>query len=354
MKKPRIAIIIITVLVLLTSCGGAKYDAWPSLGLATLLPDPQSGKINVIVDSDSSVCITVDFENDSFGNDYISKCMEKGFTVEAEKDTYSYSAYNEEGYKLRIVNFGSNINIELNAPIKFDVLRWPGSDAAAQIPKPDSTKGKIEVDSSDCFSVIVGDMDNAAFNDYIEACIEKGFDNDYERQSDYYYALNDNGYYVKINYEYKGLNTISIVVEKTEQRTVSSETTAVPETTSAPETTAAPETTSAPETTAAPETTVAEETDKTPSVDENTIRPEIKEAIDSYEAFVDKYCAFIENYDSSDLSELNDYLDLINEEIEMSEKFEAIEEDNDLTEAESDYYFKVSMRCLQKIADVNY
>lgn len=81
------------------------------------------------------------------------------------------------------------------------------------------------------------------------------------------------------------------------------------------------------------------------------IRPEIKEAIDSYEAFVDEYCAFMTEYTISDLTKLGTYNELLKKEVEMSKNFEALENE-DLTEEEAVYYADVSLRCSQKMLDV--
>lgn len=81
---------------------------------------------------------------------------------------------------------------------------------------------------------------------------------------------------------------------------------------------------------------------------QNGIRPEIKEAIDGYEAFVDEYCEFMKTYNSSDVTMLLKYTELLSKEIELSEKFEEID-DKDLTDAEALYYSEVSLRCSQKL-----
>ena len=87
------------------------------------------------------------------------------------------------------------------------------------------------------------------------------------------------------------------------------------------------------------------------AVSDSEIRPDIKEAIDSYEAFIDEYCAFMEDYNMTDLSQLAKYGTLLSKELEMSEKFNAIQ-DEDLTSAESIYYSEVILRCAQKMLSV--
>ncbi len=145
---------------------------------------------------------------------------------------------------------------------------------------------------------------------------------------------------------------------KTETTSVLSET----ETVSTPEPTATKvpkkETTSTPE----PTEEVVEETTSTPEpteevveapvaeTDNGDIRSDVKEAIDSYEAWVDKYCDFMKNYDSSDLSKLSEATELISEEATMLEKFDSLE--NDLNEAELQYYLEVQTRCTQKLSEI--
>lgn len=84
--------------------------------------------------------------------------------------------------------------------------------------------------------------------------------------------------------------------------------------------------------------------------DDDLIRDDIKEAIDSYEAFVDEYCEFMKNYDPSDINSLTKYTDLINKEIEMSKEFKDIE-NMKLTTAEALYYSEVSLRCSKKMME---
>ncbi len=92
------------------------------------------------------------------------------------------------------------------------------------------------------------------------------------------------------------------------------------------------------------------EPDEKEEVSENTIRPEIKEAIDAYEAFIDEYCEFMTKYaesDGSDLSLLVDYATFMGKLEDYTEKFDALEDD--LTDAEYWYYIEVLNRCNEKM-----
>ena len=96
------------------------------------------------------------------------------------------------------------------------------------------------------------------------------------------------------------------------------------------------------------ESSEEESSEEAETIDQALIRDDIRDAIDSYEAFIDEYCEFLESYDSSDLTMLAKYAEMLQKEVEMSQKFEALE-DQELTEAEALYYSEVSIRCSQKI-----
>jgi len=90
--------------------------------------------------------------------------------------------------------------------------------------------------------------------------------------------------------------------------------------------------------------------EKEETVSDNTIRPEIKEAIDAYESFIDEYCDFMVKYSESngtDLVIVADYVKFMGKLEEYERKMDALEED--LTDAEYWYYYEVIMRCNDKI-----
>ena len=84
------------------------------------------------------------------------------------------------------------------------------------------------------------------------------------------------------------------------------------------------------------------------------IRPKVKEAIDSYEAFYDEYIAFMKKYQSADSSDLlgmmTDYLNMIEKESEMADKMDALEDD--MNDAELEYYLEVTTRVMQKMSGI--
>ena len=84
------------------------------------------------------------------------------------------------------------------------------------------------------------------------------------------------------------------------------------------------------------------------------LRPEFKEAMDSYETFYDKYCAVLKEYkeNPSDLTILAKYTDMMTQLTDMTEKFDAWSEE-ELNDEELSYYLEVNTRVMQKLLDVS-
>lgn len=84
------------------------------------------------------------------------------------------------------------------------------------------------------------------------------------------------------------------------------------------------------------------------------IRTDFKEAMDSYEAFYDKYCEFMKKYNANptDIELISVYGDIMTEMVEMSEKFESWKED-DMNAEELKYYIEVNSRVAQKLAELS-
>ena len=95
-------------------------------------------------------------------------------------------------------------------------------------------------------------------------------------------------------------------------------------------------------------TTEATQDIKTP----NGMRPEFKEAMDSYEDFYNGYCDFMKKYrdNPTDLKLLADYTVMVSKLADMDEKFAAWESE-DLNSTELIYYLEVNNRILQKIVE---
>lgn len=92
-----------------------------------------------------------------------------------------------------------------------------------------------------------------------------------------------------------------------------------------------------------------------PALTETTIRPEIKEFLDSYESCMNEYVAFMKKYMSADagsmIGMLGDYYSILARYTEFADKLDALDED-ELTAAELAYYLEVTGRVSQKLLGV--
>ncbi|MGM9913477.1 DUF6591 domain-containing protein [Floccifex sp.] len=85
----------------------------------------------------------------------------------------------------------------------------------------------------------------------------------------------------------------------------------------------------------------------------NGIRPEIKEALDSYEIFMNEYVEFMKTYqESQDTSTLlQQYVEYMTKYNDACKKLDEIDEDS-LNDDELIYYLEVQTRVLNKINEI--
>ena len=83
------------------------------------------------------------------------------------------------------------------------------------------------------------------------------------------------------------------------------------------------------------------------------IRPEFKEAMDSYEAFYTEYCRVLKEYSKNptDLGLLSDYNNLLLKAADVDQAFEAWDE-SELSDEELQYYLAVNSRVIKMLSEV--
>ena len=84
------------------------------------------------------------------------------------------------------------------------------------------------------------------------------------------------------------------------------------------------------------------------------IRPDFKEMMDSYEAFMDEYVEFMKRMseDPGDLDILSDYADIMIKYADWGKKIEALDE-SEMSSEEAAYYTEVTLRVSQKLLEVS-
>ena len=314
---------------------GEKIE-WSKIELRDQLPEPPSNRGTLFENSDEEFWVSLDGVSDDQYNDYLDACVDKGFTVDADKSSYSYKAYNADGYSLDMSHIGDGLSITLKAPMNFGSITWPSSTVGNMLPAPKSTTGKFSYEHDDSFFVYVGETSKADYDQYVADCSANGFNIDYDKGDTYYRADNAVGYHISLKYEGNNIMAVEIKASKNSDTGTSEPATTEPST----------------------ETTAPSESSSTETKPNDTelvdgMRKDFKDAMDSYEAFMDEYVAFMKKYSDnpSDVGLLADYTKYMSKYADMVEKFDKWESE-DLNDAELAYYIDVQARVSKKLLDV--
>ena len=314
---------------------GEKIE-WSKIELRDQLPEPPSNRGTLFENSDEEFWVSLDGVSDDQYNDYLDACVDKGFTVDADKSSYSYKAYNADGYSLDMSHIGDGLSITLKAPMKFGSITWPSSTVGNMLPAPKSTTGKFSYEHDDSFFVYVSETSKADYDQYVADCSANGFNIDYDKGDTYYRADNADGYHISLKYEGNNIMAVEIKASKNSDAGTSEPATTEPST----------------------ETTAPSESNATETKPNDTdlvdgMRKDFKDAMDSYEAFMDEYVAFMKKYSDnpSDVGLLADYTKYMSKYADMVEKFDKWESE-DLNDAELAYYIDVQARVSKKLLEV--
>ena len=209
--------IIGTVLDKVNSISSFKNITWSELSMGDVIPEPESTKCDVSLDSSYGLSLYVaDYDKEAFGR-YVQECQDMGFTIDSEKSNGSYYAYNQDGCYLDVWYYSSEnqMHIRLDAPVDMSEFIWPSEGSVAQlVPPPESNYGKVEYDYSGRFCAYVGNTTKQDFLAYIETVKKAGFKKNYRNRENYFEANNRQDNYIRI--EYKGFNTMYIRMDVNE------------------------------------------------------------------------------------------------------------------------------------------
>ena len=93
-----------------------------------------------------------------------------------------------------------------------DEIKWPESEISKRLPVPESSLGKISWERASGFCIYLGNTTKDDFKQYVERCFEMGFTVDYEKGETFFRAHDEDGYYVRV--EYEGFNTILVRIDE--------------------------------------------------------------------------------------------------------------------------------------------
>lgn len=122
--------------------GGSKSEKidWDDMVLGAQLPQPPAKKGQIHTNTADELWVDIEKISDKQYADYVQACQTVGFTVDAESNSSSFSAYNAEGYKLELSYYGNRegLSIRLEKPMEMGPITWPDSEAGRQLPAPKS------------------------------------------------------------------------------------------------------------------------------------------------------------------------------------------------------------------------
>ena len=310
--------------------GGSKSEKidWDDMVLGAQLPQPPAKKGQIHTNTADELWVDIEKISGKQYADYVQACQTVGFTVDAKSNSSSFSAYNAEGYKLELSYYGNRegLSIQLEKPMEMGPITWPDSEAGRQLPAPKSLTGKFSFEYDDNFFVYIGGTSRDDYNAYVSACRDKGFTVDYNKGDNYYRANNDAGWQVSI--DYVGNQIMSIRID-------------------APDTSSG-STTSEP----SPDSSTSSATAQNDGKLVNGMRKDFKEAMDSYEAFMNEYVAFMKKYNANpnDPTLMTDYARYMSKYADACEKFNEWES-ADMNDAETAYYIDVQARVSKKLLE---
>ncbi len=213
--------------ILIMGCGKNKKiefsEVWPETGMGSMISPPESTSVIIYNDRPDYFCAEIisDSENieesEEFRNEIIQECIEKGFTDEfvagEKRYSYSYIAFNDQGYKVYVDNGLNSVGIKIYPPKEIGTYSWPETKNAENLPKPESQKGTNIVDSYYEFGLYIGDTTFEQFWEYVDKVKALGFEDLEKHPEDwkyynYYEGYNLDGDYIYV--EYCGYNIMYI------------------------------------------------------------------------------------------------------------------------------------------------
>lgn len=311
---------------------------WSDIEMHEFLPEPEKTYGTISYNTKDALSMTLCEVEEKAFKSYRDDCIAAGYAIEAEESYMAYSAYQSDGYHVRMIfdKINEELTVYLEAPEEMGAFAWPVNGLGSMLPATKSTVGDISKDNSETFIVHVGNTGIDEYKEYVKACEAEGFTVDYSRDGECYKARNAEGY--ELTLKYIGFNKIEVALRAPDKSQEVTEPVEEPEPTE--------------EATTEP-TTATKSTKPTIELVDG-MRPDFKKAMDSYEEFFDEYCGFMKKYIASggtDLALLMDYASYMDQCTQMLEDFEAWG-DEEMNDAELAYYIEAQKRINEKLLKV--
>ena len=169
---------------------------WPDAGFAKTVPR-WGDQPDYSYAGDREFNATILDATEEIFAQYVAKCKEEGFNVDVTEDATSFNAYDEAGNELDL-DFLHNVEdhpiyLKMYKALEFGALVWPTQGILKEVPQPDSEEMMVESMSTDYFKAFVNNMPPEKFLNYVQQCMDAGFDGRYENGSNTYYGTKEIG-----------------------------------------------------------------------------------------------------------------------------------------------------------------
>lgn len=246
------------------------------------------------------------------------------------------------------------IGNESKAIKEYSNFIWPSNQLVNTIEKYNTDKGKVLYSTDKWFSMRLFIANKKEFLNYIEKIKQKGYDLEEDFTGNKYTAKNRNDNLLKIKIEYldKDNNTyirhdmMEITIKKEESKEEKEK--AEREAKEAEE--RAKRQKAEEEQKAKERKEQEQKKNESPKTTSNTIDPQLKKAMDSYESAMKEYSSFMKKYTSSSnpVSMMTDYNRIMEKYTNANNEFNKIKKES-LNSAELAYYLEVQSRVVKNI-----
>lgn len=199
-----LAVIIIALTGIMSGNTRPGYETldWNTVELSSQAPAPDFNKADVWENSTESFMADFSGLSKEAFERYASACEQDGYTIERQKDSTIFRAFNEAGYNISLNYYEDEQTLyyTLNAPVQMSTLYWPSTGLGAGIPVPPSGYGRITADSQYAFNAYIGNMSLEDFDSYAQQCREAGFDHNYYKYEDVFSGEDEKGNMLSVTY----------------------------------------------------------------------------------------------------------------------------------------------------------
>ena len=219
MKAIAGVVILVVAIAFILIRGGALEDIKmsntpliiPETELSVLIPQIEDGKGEIVTNNEYHFTVEYYGISEQEFEDYKKMCKDMGFTIDCESTGSLFDAFNEDGYNIRITYYDRKMHVGIDDKMDMGKIVWPDTKVADLLPKPKSDYGQISSASDSCVILYIGNMTIEDYKDYVNECMEKGFNKDVSQTSDHFHADDKKGNGVMV--EYRGFNTVFIRID---------------------------------------------------------------------------------------------------------------------------------------------